>query len=395
MAEPKGSESRYKKLVEEHPYGIHENDTSGTITYANPAYNEMFGFEAGEAIGTAIWALVPTEEGREQLRQYLAYLVREQPPPTPYVSETSKVDGTPILVRVHWNYLYDEAGELAGFISVSADVTEQKRTEEALRESQALLQAFLENFPDLVFAKDRQGRIILGNRKLDQMFGAEPGALIGKTVYDLVNKEAADAIWATEKRIFETGEPLEVEETVPLDDEIRTKYTVKFPLYDEAGNINAVGGITTDITDRKRAEAERARLQQKVIEAQQQALKELSTPIIPVMEGIIIMPLIGSIDTERAREITRAMLSGITKYRAQVVILDITGVSVVDSGVADHLNKTIQAARLKGSRTIVTGISDAVAETVVDLGIDWSDLDTVRDLQTGLSIAVQDLDISL
>jgi rsbT co-antagonist protein RsbR len=77
------------------------------------------------------------------------------------------------------------------------------------------------------------------------------------------------------------------------------------------------------------------------------------------------------------------------------VILDITGVPVVDSGVADHLNKTIQAARLKGARTIVTGVSDAVAETIVDLGIDWSGVETLADLQTGLTAALARLGFKL
>jgi rsbT co-antagonist protein RsbR len=134
--------------------------------------------------------------------------------------------------------------------------------------------------------------------------------------------------------------------------------------------------------------AERERLQQEVIEAQKRAIQELSTPVIPVMERILVMPLIGSIDTMRARDITRRLLAGIREHRAKAVILDITGVPIVDSGVADHLNKTIQAARLKGARTIVTGISDAVAETIVDLGIDWGSVETLSDLQTGLRIAL-------
>ncbi len=134
---------------------------------------------------------------------------------------------------------------------------------------------------------------------------------------------------------------------------------------------------------------------QEIIEAQKQALQELSTPIIPVMDRIIVMPLVGSIDTMRARDITRSLLAGIREQRAKVVILDITGVPIVDSGVADYLNKTIQAARLKGARTIVTGISDAVAETIVDLGIDWSGIETLSDLQTGLMVALNSLGFEL
>jgi anti-anti-sigma regulatory factor len=140
---------------------------------------------------------------------------------------------------------------------------------------------------------------------------------------------------------------------------------------------------------------ERERLQQEIIEAQKRAIQELSTPIIPVMDRIIVMPLIGSIDSLRARDIMRTLLAGIRKHRAKVVILDITGVPIVDSGVANHLNKTIQAARLKGARTIVTGISDAVAETIVDLGIDWSEIETLADLRTGLIVALNSQGIKL
>jgi DNA-binding LacI/PurR family transcriptional regulator/anti-anti-sigma regulatory factor len=145
----------------------------------------------------------------------------------------------------------------------------------------------------------------------------------------------------------------------------------------------------------RRETAERERLQQEVIDAQKRAIQELSTPVIPVMERIIVMPLIGSIDTMRARDITRSLLAGIREHRAKVVILDITGVPIVDSGVADHLNKTIQAARLKGAQTIVAGISDAVAETIVDLGIDWSGVETLSDLRTGLVVALNRLGVRL
>lgn len=142
--------------------------------------------------------------------------------------------------------------------------------------------------------------------------------------------------------------------------------------------------LQREIKEREHAQAESLRLQQEIIEAQQQALQELSTPIIPVWEDVIIVPLIGSIDSLRARDITRALLAGISQYKAKVVIIDVTGVPLVDSGVATHLHKTIQAARLKGARTVITGITAAVAETIVDLGIDWSHFETMSDLQTGL-----------
>jgi PAS domain S-box-containing protein len=178
-------------------------------------------------------------------------------------------------------------------------------------------------------------------------------------------------------------------------------YATSFLMRDEANTPMGTTTIFRDITAQKETEAEHERLQQEIIKAQQRALQELSTPIIPVMDapdgagGIIVMPLVGDIDTQRAKDIMRALLAGIRQYRARIVILDITGVPVVDSGVASHLDKTIQAAHLKGAHTIITGITDAVAEAVVDLGIDWGQLDTLSDLQTGLVVALDSLGIKL
>ncbi len=97
----------------------------------------------------------------------------------------------------------------------------------------------------------------------------------------------------------------------------------------------------------------------------------------------------------RARDIMRALLAGIGEHQAKEVIIDITGVPVMDTGVAGYLNKTMRAARLKGARVIITGISEVVAETIVDLGIDWGELETLSDLQTGLVVALRRLGIRL
>lgn len=138
-----------------------------------------------------------------------------------------------------------------------------------------------------------------------------------------------------------------------------------------------------------RETAERERLQQEIIEAQQRAIRELTVPIIPVMERIIVMPLIGTIDNVRARDIMRRLLVGIREHRAKVVIMDVTGVPLIDTGIADYLNKAIQAARLRGAATILTGIPNTVAEAMVEMGIDWSEVETSRDLQTGLRAALE------
>jgi rsbT co-antagonist protein RsbR len=171
--------------------------------------------------------------------------------------------------------------------------------------------------------------------------------------------------------------------------------TIFLLLHDEGDTPPTVVTLSQDITERRRVYEERERLQQEVIDAQREALQELSTPVIPVLDRILVMPLVGSIDSMRARDIMRALLEGIRAHRAKVVILDVTGVPVMDTGVVNHINKTIQAARLKGARTIVTGISDAVAEAIVDLGIDWDAVETLRDLQTGLLAALHSLGVQM
>lgn len=260
-----------------------------------------------------------------------------------------------------------------------------------LRESQFLFQTFLDNFPDLAFAKDVKGHFILSNRALEKAFGTARGNILGRTVYDFLPEDIADAMWNTEREVLEAGKPHEAERIIPDNGHPRIKWLVEFPLYDAEGRVYAVGGVAADITARKKAETERARLQQEALEAQQEALKELATPIIPVMDRIIVMPLVGHVDSLRARDIMRSLLAGITEHHAKVVILDVTGVTIVDTGIVNHLNKTIQAARLKGAYTIVTGLSDAVAETIVDLGIDWADVETLSELRTGLLAALRAL----
>jgi anti-anti-sigma regulatory factor len=153
----------------------------------------------------------------------------------------------------------------------------------------------------------------------------------------------------------------------------------------------ALGRNLTETTARLQTMIEQQQQQIQVIQAQQQTIQELSTPIIPVMDNIIVVPIVGIIDTARARDITRRLLAGIGEHNAGVVIIDVTGVAIVDTGVANYLHKTIQAAQLKGARVIITGISGAVAETIVDLGIDWSHVETLSDLQMGLSTALRSL----
>lgn len=128
---------------------------------------------------------------------------------------------------------------------------------------------------------------------------------------------------------------------------------------------------------------------ERTIGRQQDAIKELSTPVLPFREGILLLPVIGMIDSFRASQLTEQLLHSIRDTRSRVVVVDITGVPYVDSRVASHLVQTVEAARLMGSRVIVSGVSPEIALTMVTLGIDLGRIETVGDMQSGLERAEQ------
>ncbi|WP_101846600.1 RsbT co-antagonist protein RsbRA [Halobacillus sp. Marseille-P3879] len=126
-----------------------------------------------------------------------------------------------------------------------------------------------------------------------------------------------------------------------------------------------------------------------IVSLQRVALQELSAPLIPVMENITIMPLIGTIDTERAKLIMENLLDGVIKHNAEVVLIDITGVPVVDTMVAHHIIQAAEAVRLIGSRCILVGIRPEIAQTIVNLGIDLSKFPTKSSLRKGFQSALE------
>jgi rsbT co-antagonist protein RsbR len=126
---------------------------------------------------------------------------------------------------------------------------------------------------------------------------------------------------------------------------------------------------------------------ERIIREQQEAIRDLSTPVLQVRERLLILPMIGAIDPQRARQLTEQLLHGIRATRAKVVVIDLTGVPAVDSNIANHLVQTVEASRLLGATVIVTGLSPAIAQTLVNIGVDLGKMNTVGDLQGGIEQA--------
>jgi rsbT co-antagonist protein RsbR len=149
-----------------------------------------------------------------------------------------------------------------------------------------------------------------------------------------------------------------------------------FDAYEPAANRIAVTVGVSFVEERER-----------VIREQQEAIRELSTPVLQVRDRLLILPIIGVLDAARARQLTEQLLGAIRSSRAKVVVIDITGVADIDLTVANHIVQAVEAARLMGASAIITGMSSKIAQTLVDLGVDLSTMHTVGDLQGGLEEA--------
>lgn len=125
---------------------------------------------------------------------------------------------------------------------------------------------------------------------------------------------------------------------------------------------------------------------QHVIRSQQEAIREMSTPVLQVRDRMLILPIVGMVDTHRARQLTEQLLLRIRERRARVIIMDVTGVAIVDSKVANHLVQTVEAAKLMGAHAIVTGVSPEIAQTLVAIGAELGRVETVGDLQGGIEL---------
>lgn len=261
-----------------------------------------------------------------------------------------------------------------------------------------LLQLVLDTIPDPVFVKDRQHRWIACNPGFCSLIGQRREDLIGRSDPDYWPREQAEIFWSYDDLVFDSGEPSENEEAATGSDGVaRTIWTRKFPMRNAQGEVVGLCGLITDITDLKRRHMEAERIaaenreQRAIIDAQAALLDRVAMPVIQIWQGILLIPLVGEINDRRAAQALESLLQAIGQRGAEFVILDITGVPVIDSAVARHLVRAVQAAELLGCRSVMVGIGPEIARTLVGLGIDFGRITVQSTLQSGLAYAMSRL----
>jgi rsbT co-antagonist protein RsbR len=263
-----------------------------------------------------------------------------------------------------------------------------ERLQEQL-ERTTVLASLVEGASDAIFISDIAGTISYANSAAADLLGQEQAAaLIGNSFMSFLEERdhirlrdtvvpqllAKQAWRGTFTLVTARGEPVPVVSSA-------------IPLLDPAGKLTGMGGIIRDERERltliESLQNSNAELQRTL-----ELLRQVSTPLVPVMEGILVMPIVGDLDSRRASQIMETLLEGVTRAGADIVILDITGVALVDTGVANALIQAARAVRLLGAEVLLVGITPEVAQTIVSLGVDLGALVTRGDLQSGIAYAL-------
>lgn len=371
---------RNKQLKDSSSLALIELDMQGRIVGWNRQAEVVFGWEELEIHGQHFEVIVPAETRPHVDTIFYALASGEI-----RHSRNANVrkDGRQIICQWYNAVVRDDDGLVYLVYCEVRDVT----ADEELRRQQQLMLALADRSPLGIFAKLPAGVYLYSNREYARILGREPVDLMGKTDAELLPPGHAEVIRRHDAEVIAADGPLYREDIGVGPGRDRTLLTLKFPLRGD-GELVAVCGIINDVTETRRAERERAALQQEVIDAQRQTLAEVSTPLIPVAEGVLVMPLIGAIDSARADRILQVLLAGVAGQQARAVILDITGVRAIDTLVADVLLRAARAVRLLGAEAILTGIGPDVARTLVDLGVDLGGLVTLGSLRDGVGHAL-------
>jgi PAS domain S-box-containing protein len=328
------SEAKTRALLESDLHSIVTTDEHGTIQSFSPGASQIFGYAPEEVIGRSLSILVPSpESGR--VEGHLARLVASGRPGAVGGGRDvrgRRKDGS--IVPLHLSVTEVRTGAHRLFMAILRDISERARAMAQLAETQGRLQAILDHAEAVIYAKDLEGRYVLVNRRYERLFAVTQETMRGRTDYDIFPKEVADAFTAKDRLVLAEG-PQQFEETVQHPDGVHTYVSTKFPLIGASGRPAAVCGISTDITDRKRAEVDLLRAKETAESATLAKTEflanmshELRTPMNAVI-GMTALLLDTRLDEEQREYVETIRRSGDALI---TVISDVLDFSRIESG---------------------------------------------------------------
>lgn len=260
-----------------------------------------------------------------------------------------------------------------------------RRKAEAATERATILRSVAENAPDGIAIADPDAHTIYANPAFQKMLGHD--VVSRGNFANLLHPDSREKLAKAAITSGATGRWEGTLRYMRADGSSFNALVTSFRVHDKNGELVARCALFRDLTDEERADEERHKLEQQIIASQEEALRELGTPLMPLAEGVLAMPIVGTIDTTRAARIIEVMLEGVVSTGAGHVIMDITGVPVVTAEVADAIARAAKAAELVGAEVVLTGIRGAVAKTLLELDVDLGGSGTWSTLRGGVAHA--------
>ena len=265
----------------------------------------------------------------------------------------------------------------------SDSASKSARPQAGPAEESQMLQLLVENVRDYaIILLDSKGRVLSWNNAAERLKGWQSFEIIGKSIETFYTPEdvAAGKV-ATELRVAEQEGRFEDEGwRVRKDGSRFWANVILTALRDRDGALRGFGKVTRDMSERRAAE-------EKIRQQAQEIFEMAVVPVVQIWEGILLVPLIGVLDSMRTQQLMERLLHRITETGSPVALLDITGVPTIDTQTAQHLIETIAAVRLLGAEVILTGVRPAIAQSLVHLGIDLSSVASRSSLAAGLRTA--------
>ncbi|WP_438016329.1 PAS domain-containing protein [Sorangium sp. So ce315] len=367
----------YMSAVRNAPFAVIEcaGDLDELVVSAwNGEAERIFGYTGAETVGRRLTDTILSEADVEAFRRVPG---KESAPLR--CTHTCK-DGRTVVCEWRHAPVVDDGGTPIRLLCFGQDVTAQVEAVERLRESDVILRAILGAVETSVTRMDRDGFCTFHEGKMLPSLGLKPGQFIGLNVFDPppTPMDMGPMQRAVRGELVRTH----------IEAFGRAWETWVIPLRDERGEPDGAVSFTLDGTEAKLREDElKSRIE--IIELQQKVIRDLSTPIIEVWDGVLTLPMVGVVDSKRAADVMDDLLAAIADKRARFAILDLTGVEVVDTKTASYLIELVRAIRLLGAEGVITGIRANVAQTMVSLGLDLSGIATVGNLRAGLKLCMQ------
>lgn len=367
----------------------------GTLRYVNPAFERLLGYGSA-SLKQPTWSYIVEGPDSVHLKAAIDHVMQHGA----WIGRLNyrRADGSTFPGLLSTFLIYDQTGQAIARGGFIRDLSEQDRQEQALREQRELYDSLLSNLLGVAYRcrNDPNWTIEFISSGTKSLYGCAPEdfrTVDGPPKQGLASfilEEERAWIWDAVQVALDTRRAFQFSYRIrDLSGQLKWVFEQGHGVYDAEGNLIFLDGYIIDISAQHQAEEERNALQNQLIAAQEATLRELSTPLMPIADGVIALPLIGNIDSARAQQIVETLLTGVATLRAATVILDITGVPVVDTQVANVLLHAAQATKLLGARVVLTGIRPEVAQTLVGLGIDLSGIVTLASLQHGIAWALR------